>query len=142
MEQWKPLDRLPGYEISSHGQVKSLKQNKSKLLKVATNNKGYNLVCLSHNDVKHTSYIHRLVAEVFIPTSLNKSLAHVNHKDKNPQNNHVENLEWTHPIENMLHRDNVNRYELYQRLKIVADHLSDEQLNTLVAQAELTLNIT
>ena len=140
MEIWKPLERLPGYEVSTKGRVRSLKSGKPKFMSVVENNKGYYLCCLIHNKKRYTSYAHRLVAEVFIPTNLNKDFAHVNHKDKNPKNNCVENLEWTHPIENMLHRDNSNRYELYQRLKILADHLTDEQLTSFVLYGEDMLN--
>lgn len=48
-----------------------------------------------------THYIHRLIAEAFIPNPDNK--AYVNHKDGNRHNNHVSNLEWTTPSENTQH---------------------------------------
>lgn len=44
-------------------------------------------------------YIHRIIAEMFIPNP--NSLSDVNHKDSNPSNNAVENLEW------LSHRDNL-----------------------------------
>lgn len=50
-------------------------------------------------------YIHRIIAELFIPNPLN--LPEVNHKDSNPSNNNVENLEW------ITHKDNLEYGFIY-----------------------------
>jgi len=136
MEIWKPVNRIPGYEVSNQGRVKSLKQKQPKLLKIVTNNVGYDLVCLSNGNVKYTSYIHRLVAEAFIPTNLTLDNIHVNHRDKNPRNNNVENLEWTTRSENMFHRDDMWRYFQYQKLNRLCDNMTDEQLVQFIQLAE------
>lgn len=63
-------------------------------LKEIPNYTGYCRVYL-RNEVtnkREDLYIHRLVAQAFIPNPLN--LPEVNHKDCNVSNNRVENLEW------------------------------------------------
>lgn len=46
-------------------------------------------------------YIHRIIAELFIPNPSN--LPEVNHIDRNRLNNNVNNLEWVDRIDNMKH---------------------------------------
>lgn len=82
------------YEVSNKGNVKSLYKNK--LMKPNLKYGYYQIVFYTKNreDAKkqESRYIHRLVAEAFIPNPNNYEC--VNHKDENKLNNSVENLEW------------------------------------------------
>jgi hypothetical protein len=78
------------YQISNLGRVYSL--IRGKFLKTCKDKDNYRQITL-HKDGKIKNYrIHRLVALAFIPNPLN--LPEVNHRDENPSNNRVENLEW------------------------------------------------
>lgn len=93
IEIWKPVVGYEGlYEVSNWGRVKSLKFGKELILKPCTNNCGYLHVVLSKNNKQKNFYVHRLVAQAFLPNPHNYPC--VNHKDENPLNNNVENLEW------------------------------------------------
>ena len=93
---WKEIKGYEGrYLISSSGDVISLKygnSNKAKMLTWKVNNKGYAWVELRKNGIKEHKLIHRLVAEAFM--SKPDGLDLINHKDENPLNNDVDNLEW------------------------------------------------
>ena len=80
------------YEVSNFGKVKSLKYKKDKILKPSFDKNGYTSLNLCKNGKISHKTIHRLVAESFIPNPNNYPC--VNHKDENPRNNTVENLEW------------------------------------------------
>lgn len=59
------------------------------------------IVGLLKNGKKKYYMVHRLVAINFIPNPENKP--QVNHKDGNPLNNHISNLEWCTQRENTIH---------------------------------------
>jgi hypothetical protein len=109
MEVWKKIKGFEDYYVSNYGNVKSLKNNKIRLLK-QENNRGndkgfYKRVSLCKNNVVTRFQIHRLVAIYFIQNKDNKKC--VNHIDGNPSNNHYKNLEWSTHSENEIHSYNV-----------------------------------
>ena len=133
MELWKPLNRFPGYEVSNTGKVKSLKGREEKLLKQVPTKDGYLFVCLSVNNKKFTSYIHRLVAEAFLPIDqILIDRSQVNHKDKNVQNNILENLEWVSYSKNMFHRYDPELYNLFSQIEKVCHSMDKKSLKKFV----------
>lgn len=113
MEIWKDIKGYEGfYMVSSYGQIAAKdrmigyrkgKQRKWKgqVKKPTETDKGYLKITLFKNGKGKTREIQRLVAEAFIPNPEGKE--QVNHIDGNKKNNHVENLEWTTPLENTRH---------------------------------------
>ena len=92
-EIWKDIKEYEGhYQVSNLSRVKSIKFGKERILKPVTDRHGYSIVGLWKNNKQKTYKVHRLVAEAFIPNPYN--LPQVNHKDENPLNNNVNNLEW------------------------------------------------
>lgn len=85
----KPIKNYEGlYSITEDGQVFSHISNKF----LKTVKKIYEEVRLKTKDGKQKChFIHRLVAETYIDNPNNYPC--VNHKDENPLNNHVDNLE-------------------------------------------------
>ena len=95
-EIWKDIQNYEGsYQVSNYGRIKSLNYNrtrKEKILKPGKDKSGYFKINLYKNGKYKTYQVHRLVAEAFILNPNNHPI--INHKDENPSNNHVDNLEW------------------------------------------------
>ena len=92
-EIWKPIKGYEGlYEVSNFGRVKSIRFGKEKIMSSKAKGNKYLKIMLCKNKTYKRFYIHRLVAQAFLPNTDN--LPCVNHKDENPLNNVVSNLEW------------------------------------------------
>ena len=95
-EVWKDIEGYEGlYQVSNTGQVRSLNYlhtGEVKPLKQGTDGNGYKRVSLYKDGKSKTCRVHRLVAMAFILNPNNYK--EVNHKDENPSNNNVNNLEW------------------------------------------------
>ena len=93
-EIWKVIPGYEGkYEVSNFGNVRSIRYGKERLLKLINNGNGYFKVNLSKdNKMKHCQ-IHKLVAMAFLGHTPDGHKEIINHKDRNPSNNHLDNLE-------------------------------------------------
>lgn len=77
--------------ITSKGRVKEMKPT--------DNGNGYKIVFLWDHGKRKRHYVHRLVADAFLPKPKDKNI--INHKDMDKGNNAVNNLEWCTQAENV-----------------------------------------
>lgn len=84
-EIWKVIEEDPRYRVSNLGRVRS----PYKILKPSDHGNGYVKVWLGRSKSR---YVHRLVAEAFLPNL--DMLRVVHHIDNDKSNNCVDNLEW------------------------------------------------
>ena len=98
-ELWKPINNYGNYEVSNFGKVRN--KNTKRILREYTKS-GYSIVGLSKNGIIKSFSIHRLVGLLFIDNPDNKP--EINHKDKNKNNNNINNLEWVTSKENNIHK--------------------------------------
>lgn len=134
-EIWKDVKDFEGlYQVSNLGRVKSLKRevvyfegnnskNKhhtvfEKMKNQSKKDNGYLITSLYKGNKGNHKYIHRLVAEAFIPNPSN--LPTVNHKNLNKQDNRVENLEWCSYADNNDHARKNLCFKSGKKLKIEA----------------------
>lgn len=112
MREWRDVPGLEEqYEVSNDGLVRY----KPRILKPWQIPSGHLVISLG---TKKRTYVHRLVAEAFIANPQRKPL--VNHKNSNPTDNSVENLEWATASENLAHGWRENPKAHYADVAVVA----------------------
>lgn len=122
-QEWVDIIGYEGlYQVSNLGIVKGLTRTitrpfkgseylaikKERILLFNKRKDGYLTVQLSKNDKVSTFYVHRLVANAFIPKIKGKDC--VNHIDSKRDNPMCENLEWCTYSENLIHAVKYNDY--------------------------------
>ena len=112
-EIWREHPDINIIEVSSFGRVRTLdrivpRKNgtypvKGHVLTQQDNGHGYSYVHFNIDGKQVHKYVHRLVAQTFIPNPTN--FPEVNHKDCNTKNNNVENLEFCTASYNAKYRE-------------------------------------
>lgn len=107
---------IPIFGVTRDGRVMNMKTHR--WLALHDNGHGYMKVHTTVNNKQVTRYVHRLVAECFIPNPNN--LPQVNHKDGIKTNNNVDNLEWCTSAENHRHAREIGLFIVTDRQREVA----------------------
>lgn len=155
-EEWKPIKGYEGlYEISNFGRVKSLVGwnghkyvKREKILapyKQQTNpNYSRSVVKLKKNGKGKEFKVHRLVAKAFIPNPKNYKV--INHKDGNPLNNKVNNLEWCtqkmnikHALENELKVNRINTIDRETMVELLNNNFNYDEIAEILGVAKGTV---
>ena len=97
VEHYITTKNYSDYEVSNLGNVRN---KRTGTVRKQTDRKGYRKIRINGRDVS----IHRLVADSFFDGD--HSDLQVNHIDGNKANNHISNLEWVTPSENVKHAYN------------------------------------
>jgi hypothetical protein len=138
MEQWKPIIGFESiYEVSDHGNVRSIKLGKLKKISLdkTTNRQFLNLW---KNNKQNVVRIHKLVLEAFVgqcPNGLECC-----HNDGNSLNNHLSNLRWdthTSNIHDRIKHGTSNRGERCGTAKLTLEQVrqirTDTRLQRIIA---------
>lgn len=109
-ELWKDIDGFNGrYQVSNFGRVRSTISwnghkyvSKERILKPSMTTTGYHKIeLIAPNGKKKSLKLHRVIASAFIPNPMGYPI--INHKDGNPLNNSLDNLEWCTQKHNVEH---------------------------------------
>lgn len=122
-ERWLPVPGYPGYEVSDHGQVRSLDREGLSRWGTPRKFKGHILAQVMAGGVEGRRYracslyrdgkpkqvtVHILVLETFVGPRPEKGMQGC-HRDDDPSNNRLDNLYWGTPVQNYRDKRNNGR---------------------------------
>ena len=131
-EQWRPVVGYEGiYEVSSHGQVRSVdrvvartdgqsRRLRGKTLKQAVNRKGYMRVDFCRDSVRKPYEVHTIVAAAFLGTR--PEGMQVMHLNDDPRDNRAANLAYGTQVDNMRQCANRGRTRAQKQTHCVNGH--------------------
>lgn len=102
--EWRPIEGWPKYEVSNTGEVRNA-ETEDEVAQWEHTGRGttYLRVTLRDKGKRWNARVHRLVAGAFLKQRPGET--EVDHIDDNGFNNHVDNLEWVTPTENIRRRE-------------------------------------
>jgi len=130
--EWKTIEGFEQYEVNRLGQVRK----KAQILRPGSIPSGHLTVALCVGKGKPKSmYVHRLVALAFLD-SAPEGKPLVNHKNGNPKDNRLDNLEWVSYSENLTHGYRSNGRRVSTELRVVAVNDDGEMIMSFRSGAD------
>ena len=106
MEIWENIiPQSNKYQINQNGEIRN---RGGKIMSTWKSEKGYEKISLIIDNRKRNFFVHRLVAEAFIPNPENKPC--VDHINGCKTMNHISNLRWATYSENTLNPNTHQRF--------------------------------
>ena len=127
--RWKPIIGFEGlYEVSTLGQVRNKNGLFMKQYLKRDKYTVYKKVALWKDGKYKHFYVHRLVAEAFVPNPDNLPI--VNHKDEDGTNNFPNNLEWCDKSYNARYGKSLERIKKAARKRKPTEEQKAKMFNT------------
>lgn len=153
IEEWRDVAGYEGfYQVSNYGRIKVLPHLVSrgfctitcpeKILKPRVKNNQYLFVRLSngHKKTSKEKYVHRLVAEAFLPNR--KGKPEIDHIDGDRTNNLVTNLRWATRTENVRNPNTLGKWRKKILITTKDGKYSKTFLSLTIASKELNIPLS
>lgn len=99
---FKICPSYPNYEVNKSGSVRRISSGKIMTQRLHGISK-YFAIRTCHNNVPKNTYVHKMVADAWVPNDDLTNKTQVNHIDGDKHNNFYSNLEWCTPSQNQQH---------------------------------------
>ena len=98
------IELYPQYMVSDRGRIASMKGKTMRIRKPVSKKDGYLKLNLCINGTIYSRSVHRLILSSFNSGEWSIETNEVDHKDRNPANNFLDNLHWTDKNSNQANR--------------------------------------